>query len=67
MLINVNFPTGNWFEDGTAEIGKVLECSIETWDDFDNILDDIPDGTEYFLTNKKGNKINEYDIHCLLY
>ena len=62
MKVTVNYPTGNWFEDGTIEIGKVQEAEIFTRKDLDNLLDDIPEGEDYFLTDTDGNRVEAYDI-----
>ena len=62
MKITVNYPTGNWFEDGTIEIGKVQEAEIFTCKDLDNLLDDIPEGKDYFLADADGNRVEAYDI-----
>jgi len=62
MKVTVNYPTGNWFEDGTIEIGKVQEAEIFTRKDLDNLLDDIPEGEDYFLADTDGNRVEAYDI-----
>ena len=63
MKIKINFPTGNWFNDGTFEVGKVLEEEVFTRKDLDDILDEIPEGTEYFITDADGNTLDIYEFY----
>lgn len=66
MKITVNYPTGNWFADGSPEIGKVQEAELISRVDLDNLLDEIPDGVDYFLTDENENEISAYDLVSIL-
>lgn len=66
MKITVNYPTGNWFADGSPEIGKVQETELISRVDLDNLLDEIPEGTDYFLADEDGEEISAYDLASYL-
>ena len=63
MKIKINFTTGNWFNDGTFEVGRVQEEEVFTRKDLDDILDEIPEGTKYFITDADGNALNIYEFY----
>ena len=62
MKIFVNFPTGNWFKDGEPEIGRIEEHEVEFSQELDDILDEIPEGVKYFVSDEDGNELNLYEL-----
>lgn len=63
MKIYITYPTGNRFEDGAAEIGRIEEHEVETRDELNAIL---PEEGDYFLTNEDGEEITAFGVYCQL-
>lgn len=63
MKIFINYPTGNTFIDGTAEIGKVEEHDVESRVDLDDIL---PEDDDFFITLEDGTETTVFDLYCQL-
>lgn len=66
MKFYINFPTGNYFVDGTAEVGKIEEHDITARLELDEILDEIPDGADYFLTDEFFRRVTEEELYLIL-
>ena len=66
MKININVMTGNWFDDGTPEVGKVIEEDVNTVKEFDRVLDRLDETAKYFITDEEGKKYTDYEIVCIL-
>ena len=62
MKIFVNFPTGNHYESGEPEIGRIEEHEVEFSQELDDILDEIPEGVKYFVSDEDGNELNLYEL-----
>ncbi len=62
MKIFVKFPTGNWYENGDPEIGRIEEHEVEFSQELDDILDEIPEGVKYFVSDEDGNELNLYEL-----
>lgn len=62
MKIYINYLTGNWFSDGTMEVGKTEEHDVQTRGE---LYDIIPETEDYFLTLEDGTEVSAYDV-CLM-
>lgn len=62
MKIFVNFPTGNHYENGEPEIGRIEEHEVEFSQELDDIIDEIPEGVKYFVSDEDGNELNLYEL-----
>ena len=66
MRININIMTGSYFGDGTPEVGKVVEAEVVTRVDLDEVLDEIDEADDYFLTDEDGEEMSIEDINAML-
>lgn len=67
MKIYINYMTGNYFADGTPEVGKIVEADVSTRFDFNEfLLDELDESDEFFITDEDGNEYSISDIDSML-
>ena len=67
MIIYINYMTGNYFTNGTPEVGEIVETDVSTRFDFNEfLLDELDEGDEFFITDEDGNEYSISDIDSML-
>lgn len=64
MKININITTGNWFPDGTLEVGRVIHADVSTKEDLDEAVAELGELSSFYITDDDGNR---HDFTVLRY
>lgn len=66
MNIIINISTGNYFFDGSSEIGTMRGYTVDSRLDLEKVMDNYPEYVDFFITTEDGKEIDIYDLICML-